>query len=51
MEVKTYGKRQCVRVMVHPSRLSPVDAFLTIETFEVYDRIAQHIRRIANVRL
>jgi len=50
VEIKPYRKHQCVRISPHPRALSPAAAFPTIESFETYDRIAHHIRSIANVR-
>jgi len=48
LEIKPYRKHQCVRIRQKGSTNSPVSAFPTAETFEAYDRIAQHIRSIAS---
>ena len=53
LEIKPDKKHQRVRIReISAIRLyyaTPELAFPTIEAFEVYDRIAQHIRSIANV--
>jgi len=60
MEIVPYRKHQCVRIRQKhfydytpwfPTYYtSPESAFPPIEAFEAYDRIAQHVRSIANVR-
>jgi len=49
LEIKPYIKHQCVRIRQKGGYSSPEAAFPTIETLEAYDRIAQHIRSIANI--
>ena len=54
VEIRPYKKQQCVRVC--PESIyneecpldSSVDVFPTIEIFEAFDEIAQHIRAIAS---
>ena len=50
INIVPYRKHQCIRMSqkggtFHP----PADAFPTVETFDAFDRIAQHIRSVANV--
>jgi len=51
LEIKPDKKHQRVRIRPIPTEgWAPVSAFPTVETFEAFDRIAHHIRSIANVR-
>jgi len=50
LEIKPYTKHQCVRIRQKGPRF-PEIAFPTVEAFEAYDRIAQHIRNITGARL
>ncbi len=49
VEIKPYRKHQCVRIRQRSFAKSPAEALPTIETFDALDRIAHHIRNIANV--
>jgi len=53
LEIKPFHNRkvQCVRIRQKHGSHFPADAFPTNETFEAADRIAQHIRSIANIPL
>jgi len=50
VEIEPWKEHQCVRIRPKRYTDSPEAAFPTVEAFEAYDRIAQHIRSIANVR-
>jgi len=51
LEIKPEKKHQRIRIIPIPTQgWAPKAAFPSIETFEAYDRIAHHIRSIANVR-
>ena len=46
LQIKPDKKHQCVRIRQKGGYDSQEAAFPTLETFEAYDRIAQHIRSI-----
>jgi hypothetical protein len=48
-EIKYYRKQHLVRITKGRWAKSPQATFPTAEAFDVYDRIAQHIRSIANI--
>jgi len=50
MGIKPDKKHQRVRIRPIRDFYDPINVFPSIEAFEAYDRIAQHIRSIANVR-
>jgi len=50
LEIKPYTKHQCIRIRQKGPRV-PEIAFPTVEAFEAYDRIAQHISNITGARL
>jgi len=50
LAIKPDRERQCVRIVPKRGYDSPKPAFPTAETFEVCDRIAQHIHSIVNAR-
>jgi len=49
LEVKLFRKHQGIRIMPKGDYYSPEAAFPSIETFETFDRVAQHIRSIADI--
>jgi len=49
-KIKPDRKHECVRITQEGGYVSPESAFPTVETFEVFDRIAHLIRSIASVR-
>ncbi len=49
VQIKAHGKHRCVRIMQKSYAKSPAEAFPTIETFEAFERIANHIRSGASI--
>jgi hypothetical protein len=50
LEIEPCTEHECVRVRQNSGTLYLASAFPTLEAFELFDTIAQHIRRLANGR-
>ncbi len=49
LEIELYIKHGCIRIRQESGTEYPVSAFPTLEAFELFDIIAQHIHGLANV--